>query len=86
MLYEVITHANDNFLNALGYRLEEVVGKHHRIFCNKIYITTNDYTQFWEQLGKGISQINEFERIRKDGSSIVITSYSIHYTKLYELK
>jgi hypothetical protein len=28
-----ILHANDNFLNALGYRLGEVVGNHHRMFC-----------------------------------------------------
>jgi methyl-accepting chemotaxis protein len=32
-----ILHANDNFLNALGYRLNEVVGNHHRIFCDRTY-------------------------------------------------
>ena len=30
-----IIHANDNFLNVLGYKLNEVVGNHHRMFCNK---------------------------------------------------
>jgi methyl-accepting chemotaxis protein len=67
-----ILHANDNFLNALGYRLDEVTGKHHRMFCDKTYVATKEYTEFWEQLAKGVSQINEFERIRKDGSSIWI--------------
>jgi methyl-accepting chemotaxis protein len=31
----VIT-ANQNFLNCFGYRLEEVVGKHHRLFCDRV--------------------------------------------------
>ena len=67
-----ILHANDNFLNALGYRLNEVVGNHHRIFCDKTYTNTKEYTEFWNNLANGISQIDEFERIRKDGSSIWI--------------
>ena len=37
-----ILHANDNFLNALGYKLKEVVGNHHKIFCDKTYVTTED--------------------------------------------
>ncbi len=67
-----ILHANDNFLNALGYRLNEVVGNHHRMFCDKTYTTTKAYADFWNDLANGISQINEFERFRKDGSSIWI--------------
>ena len=67
-----ILHANDNFLNALGYRLNEVVGNHHRIFCDKTYTNTKEYTEFWNNLANGISQIDEFERFRKDGSSIWI--------------
>ncbi|WP_052502597.1 methyl-accepting chemotaxis protein [Halarcobacter anaerophilus] len=67
-----ILHANKNFLDALGYTLEEVVGKHHRIFCNKTYITSIEYTKFWENLNSGFSNINEFERIKKDGTSIWI--------------
>ncbi|QDF28048.1 hypothetical protein CRV06_09655 [Halarcobacter anaerophilus] len=67
-----ILHANKNFLDALGYTLEEVVGKHHRIFCDKTYITSIEYTKFWENLNSGLSNINEFERIKKDGTSIWI--------------
>ncbi|MDD2887285.1 MAG: methyl-accepting chemotaxis protein [Aliarcobacter sp.] len=67
-----ILHANDNFLNVLGYKLNEVVGNHHRMFCDKKYISTTAYADFWNNLNKGISQINEFERIRKDGSSVWI--------------
>ncbi|WP_152060404.1 methyl-accepting chemotaxis protein [Aliarcobacter butzleri] len=67
-----ILHANDNFLNVLGYRLDEVVGNHHRMFCDKTYINTKAYIDFWNDLANGISQINEFERIRKDGTSVWI--------------
>ncbi|RXJ81564.1 methyl-accepting chemotaxis protein [Arcobacter sp. F2176] len=67
-----IIHANNNFLNVLGYKLEETAGKHHRMFCDKTYVTTKEYTEFWESLNKGLSQINEFERIRKDGTSVWI--------------
>ena len=67
-----IIHANQNFLNALGYRLDEITGKHHKIFCDSGYTSTGAYTQFWKDLANGKSQIDEFERFRKDGSSIWI--------------
>ena len=67
-----IIHANDNFLNTLGYTLDEVAGNHHRMFCDKTYTSTSEYTDFWKALANGISQIDEFERFRKDGSSVWI--------------
>ncbi len=67
-----IIHANDNFLNALGYSLNEIEGKHHRIFCDKTYVNSSEYSQFWKDLASGKSNINEFERFKKDGSSIWI--------------
>ncbi|WP_417333015.1 methyl-accepting chemotaxis protein [Halarcobacter sp.] len=67
-----IIQANDNFLNALGYNLNEVAGKHHSMFCDKTYINTSEYTNFWKNLASGKSQIDEFERFKKDGSSIWI--------------
>ncbi|WP_419774891.1 methyl-accepting chemotaxis protein [Halarcobacter sp.] len=67
-----IIQANDNFLNALGYNLNEVTGKHHSMFCDKTYVTSSEYTDFWKNLASGKSQIDEFERFKKDGSSIWI--------------
>jgi len=67
-----IIHANDNFLNALGYSLNEIEGKHHRMFCDKDYVNSSEYSQFWKDLASGKSNINEFERFKKDGSSIWI--------------
>jgi len=67
-----ILNANNNFLNALGYQLSEVVGQHHKIFCNSAYTNTNEYTAFWSDLANGKSQIDEFERFHKNGASIWI--------------
>merc|ERR1711879_858914 len=68
-----IIHANDNFLNALGgYKPSEVVGKHHSMFCKKNYTNTQAYADFWKNLANGIAQIDEFERIRKVGTSVWI--------------
>jgi len=67
-----IIHANNNFLNALGYSLSEVVGKKHRIFCNSTYVNSAEYEKFWKDLNSGKSNIDEFERIRKDGTSVWI--------------
>ena len=67
-----ILEANDIFLNALGYKQNEILGKHHRIFCDKEYINSNDYKVFWQNLASGKAQTSEFKRIKKDGSSIFI--------------
>ena len=67
-----IINANEIFLTALGYSSSEVIGQHHKIFCDKEYVKTSDYKTFWNDLDNGISQIDEFKRIRKDGSAIWI--------------
>jgi methyl-accepting chemotaxis protein len=67
-----IIHANKNFLDALGYSLSEVVGKHHRMFCDRNYINTSEYETFWKDLANGKAYIGEFERFHKNGKSIWI--------------
>ncbi|MFM9889229.1 MAG: PAS domain S-box protein [Rickettsiales bacterium] len=67
-----ILDANDNFLKTLGYTLAEIKGKHHRIFCDPSYVTTNEYADFWRMLGNGETQTAEYKRITKSGSEIWI--------------
>jgi methyl-accepting chemotaxis protein len=67
-----IINANSNFLSALGYTANEVIGKHHSIFCDKNYTNTADYSNFWKNLANGQSQIDEFERFHKNGTSVWI--------------
>ena len=68
---EIIT-ANDNFLNAVGYRLEEVRGKHHRMFCSPEDVASSDYQRFWESLARGEFQAAEYRRLGKGGREIYI--------------
>jgi methyl-accepting chemotaxis protein len=65
----VIT-ANENFLRIFGYSLDEVVGKHHRIFCDPGYAESPEYTQFWQKLGRGEYDADEFKRIDKSGGEV----------------
>ncbi len=65
----VIT-ANENFLRILGYSLDEIVGKHHRIFCDPGYVESPEYAEFWQKLGRGEYHTAEFKRIRKDESEV----------------
>ncbi len=46
-----IISANDNFLATLGYRLDEIAGKHHRMFVDQEYASSTEYRQFWSELG-----------------------------------
>lgn len=67
-----ILFANDNFLDALGYSLDEVVGKHHSLFVDDAYRHSHEYRDFWTNLGRGEFQSGEFCRITKQGKRIWI--------------
>ena len=68
---EILT-ANSNFLSALGYSLQEIVGRHHRIFCEAEYVASTQYAEFWPRLAAGEYFSDEFKRVTKDGSEIFI--------------
>ncbi|WP_320109194.1 methyl-accepting chemotaxis protein [Mangrovibrevibacter kandeliae] len=68
---EVIT-ANSNFLSAMGYRLEEIVGRQHRMFVDPAYAESADYAAFWDKLRKGGLVADEFKRIGKGGREVYI--------------
>ena len=67
-----ILTANDNFLNAVGYRLDEIVGKHHRMFVAPAEHNSPEYLQFWQKLARGEIDSGQYRRIRKDGKEIWI--------------
>jgi methyl-accepting chemotaxis protein len=62
----VIT-ANANFLGALGYRLEEIRGKHHSMFVDPNERNGQAYRDFWTSLNNGHYQAAEYRRIGKSG-------------------
>ena len=61
-----ILYANENFLKPSGYTLEEIKGKHHRMFCDEEYAGSLAYRQFWDKLSRGESEVGEFRRYGKD--------------------
>lgn len=67
-----VLDANANFLALMGYTLDEIVGQHHRIFCDKEYAGSAAHRQFWQKLGKGDFDQGEYKRLRKDGKDVWI--------------
>ncbi|MCE2744026.1 MAG: PAS domain-containing protein [Fluviicola sp.] len=67
-----IITANDNFLHTLGYSLNEIVGKHHRMFVEPSFANSPAYMRFWEELAMGIPQNDLFKRITRQGNEIWI--------------
>ena len=72
----VIT-ANKNFTDTLGYRLEDIKGRHHRMFCDPKYAASSDYVEFWQKLGRGEYIASEFKRFGAGGKPVyIIASYN----------
>ena len=69
-----ILHANENFLGTIGYSLDEVVGKHHAMFCEPEYAAGAAYRQFWERLRAGQFEQGEFKRLAKGEREIWINA------------
>jgi methyl-accepting chemotaxis protein len=67
-----IIKANEIFLRRVGYRSEEVTGKHHSIFVDPEYKNSQDYKDFWRALQSGTIQHGEFRRFTKSGEPIYI--------------
>lgn len=68
----LVTNANANFCTALGYTLDEIKGKHHRMFCDPNYTSTLEYRGFWEKLGRGEFQSSAYCRFSKSGKAVWI--------------
>ena len=67
-----IITANDNFLDALGYRLDEIQGKHHSMFVLPAMRESAEYRAFWANLNRGEFQAAEYKRIAKGGREVWI--------------
>jgi len=67
-----IITANQNFLDTMGYRLDEVAGKHHRMFVAPEQRDNPDYHAFWAKLNRGEYQAAEYKRVGKGGREVWI--------------
>lgn len=72
-----IITANDVFLDAMGYRLEEVQGRHHRMFVDPEEAASAAYKEFWEKLSRGHHTQARFRRLGKDNKEVwIMGSYN----------
>ncbi|MBX3415923.1 MAG: PAS domain S-box protein [Pirellulales bacterium] len=67
-----IVTANENFLTTLGYRLDEIQGKHHSMFVDEEYRHSQAYRDFWAQLNRGEYQAALYKRYGKGGKEVWI--------------
>ncbi|MEP1444425.1 MAG: PAS domain-containing methyl-accepting chemotaxis protein [Hyphomicrobiales bacterium] len=83
----IVQHANENFLGAMGYRLDEIVGQHHRKFVIEEEMDRNEYENFWAELNNGTYQSGEFKRRGKTGDAVWIqASYNPIYDPMGRLQ
>jgi methyl-accepting chemotaxis protein len=68
----MVLTANQNFLNAMGYTLDEIKGKHHSMFVEERYRPSAAYKEFWTRLNRGEYVADEFKRIGKGGKEVWI--------------
>ncbi len=64
--------ANDNFCKLMGYRLDEIQGRHHSMFATPGHADTSEYRQFWVKLNNGEFDSGEYKRVGKGGKEVWI--------------
>lgn len=67
-----IVTANENFLTLMGYTLDEIQGRHHRIFVDSVFAASSEYQRMWEDLNAGRLQSGRFKRLGKGGREVWI--------------
>lgn len=67
-----ILTANANFLNLMGYSLDDIKGKHHHIFVDEAHRNSIEYQEFWAKLNRGEHQAGEYKRVGKNGKEVWI--------------
>lgn len=78
-----VIKANENFLTTMGYRLEEVVGRHHGLFCLAHERESSAYRDFWASLNRGEYHSHRFERVNKLGQTVYLEA---SYNPIFDSK
>ncbi|MEA3481051.1 MAG: methyl-accepting chemotaxis protein [Pseudomonadota bacterium] len=65
-----VLKANDNFLSTMGYTLDQIKGKHHRMFCDQEEAGSEAYREFWQRLAKGQFASDRFKRVNRYGEEV----------------
>ncbi len=70
--YGNIITANQNFLDLMGYSLDEIEDQHHSIFVDEKTKLSKSYDNFWKSLRDGKYRTGEFVRYKKNGDTVYI--------------
>ena len=77
-----VQHANSNFLQCLGYQLDDVLGQHHRMFCTRDYAASPAYASFWDGLRQGRYHQGQVQRVSRQGRTVWLeASYNPVFTQ-----
>ena len=71
-MHGIILDANKNFLDVMGYTLDEIKGQHHRMFVTPDVAASAEYSVFWENLNRGEFQAAQYRRVGKGGKDVWI--------------
>lgn len=66
----IVLEANENFLTTTGYKRNDVIGRHHRLFCSETLSKSDEYRQFWERLNQGEFFSGQFPRLNRRGEPL----------------
>jgi PAS domain S-box-containing protein len=70
--------ANHTFLTMMEYTMDDILGRHHRIFVDREEAASESYKKFWQDLANGVDRPGEYRRLTRTGKEIFIRgSYSI---------
>jgi methyl-accepting chemotaxis protein len=81
--FGTIIAANQNFLDAVGYSLEEIRGKHHSSFVEPAHRDSADYRASWAKLGRGEFESGQYLRIGKGGREIWLEA---SYNPIFDMR
>ena len=77
-----VQHANGNFLQCMGYQLDDVLGQHHRMFCKRDYAASPAYASFWDGLRQGRYHQGQVQRVTRQGRTVWLeASYNPVFTQ-----
>ncbi|WP_234086674.1 PAS domain-containing methyl-accepting chemotaxis protein [Azonexus sp. R2A61] len=65
-----ILRANENFCRTMGYAENEIVGRHHRLFCQDEFVRGPEYAEFWARLARGEFGSGQYQRLDRQGRGI----------------
>lgn len=78
-----VVEANENFLQVMGYCLDEVRGRHHSMFCDPREVRSPEYREFWARLNRSEFQPGRFQRRGKRGQVVWLQAT---YNPVFDIK